>query len=297
MPATTHPVLRPEMKDSATPRPPSGPSTVRPDACAWRALALAALLWPTALSSQSEPATPTPPGEQRPPTSVGVDYTYTHLDGDLDPWHLASLSVGRRTSLGSVIGRVNYAERFGSSGVQIEADAYPRVAPGAYGYLNAGYAPSGVFPAWRFGGELFTTLGGGWEASAGARHLRFDSSQVTLYTGSVGKYVGNYWLSLRPYIRPKDGGLSASASLTARRYFAEASDYVGARVGYGSTPGDRLTSQELERTQAFSASLHGARRLRGDVYGTWSVGYDREELAPDRFRNRAEVSAGVSMDL
>lgn len=276
---------------------PPSPIRSRRGARAVRSLALAALLCPAPLVSQTEPAAPVPAAERRPPTSVGVDYAYTHLDGGLDPWHLAALSVTRRTGRGSLIGRVNLAERFGASGVQFEADAYPTIAPGAYAYLNAGYAPDGVFPEWRFGGEVFSTVGGGWEASAGARHLRFDGTRVTLFTGSVGKYVGNYWFSLRPYVRPADGDVSASASLTMRRYFAEASDYVGARVGYGSAPSERLTPEELGRIQSFSASVHGSRRLRGDLFGTWSVGYDREELAPDRFRNRTEIAAGLSIDL
>ena len=258
------------------------------------ALLAALALAPREPAAQT-PVDPTP--ESRRPTSAGVDYTYSNFGDDIDPWHLLAVSVGERTRLGSLIGRVNYANRFDSNGVQVEADAYPRIAEGAYAYLNAGYSRADIFPEWRFGAEVFTSLPAAWEASAGARQLRFESSTVTLYTGSVGKYVGNYWFSLRPYVRPKDGSLSASASLTARRYFEDATHYVGARVGYGSTPSDRLTPNELARTQSFSASVQGARRIAPRVYSTGSLGYDREELGPDRTRNRVELSAGVSVDL
>jgi hypothetical protein len=46
-----------------------------------------------------------------------------------------------------------------------------------------------------------------------------------------------------------------------------------------------------------SASVQGARRIAPRVYSTGSLGYDREELGPDRTRNRVELSAGVSVDL
>jgi YaiO family outer membrane protein len=227
--------------------------------------------------------------------SVGVEYEYVHFEGDLEPWRLASLWVQQGTALGPVIGRVNYADRFGEPGVQLEADAYPRLGPSAYAYLNAGYAPSGFFPTWRFGAELYGNFPGGWEASAGARELRFDSSHVTLYTGSIGKYVGNYWLSLRPYAQSREGSPSASATLTGRRYFADADQFVGASVGYGKTPSENPTPDELQRLSAFAAGLHGAQGVRPGLLGLWSVGFEREELAVDRFRRRWRASLGLRL--
>lgn len=246
-------------------------------------------LWPAMLPAQATQGVGSA-------ASVAVDYSYVYFDGDTEPWQLTSLSLGRRTRQGSVIGRVNYANRFGTSGIQLEADAYPKLTDRVYAYLNTGYAPSGVFPTWRFGGEVYANLMGGWEASAGMRELRFDSAQVTLYTGSLGKYAGNYWISLRPFVHPKDDGVSTSANLIARRYFADANHYVGGRLGYGNTPTDRLAPNELARTRSFSAELHAARRVRADMYGVWSVSYDREELVPDRIRNRGNMTMGLRLD-
>jgi YaiO family outer membrane protein len=226
-------------------------------------------------------------------TYVAMDYGYVNFHGDIEPWRLASLSLGRSTSRGSLIGRVNYAKRFATSGLQFEADAYPRLGSGTYAYLNAGYSHADIFPTWRFGGELFASLPSAWEASVGFRQLRFTGSPVTLYTGSVGKYVGNYWLSLRPFLRIKESGTSTSAGLTARRYFADGEHYFGARVGYGSTPSDRITPDELVRTKSFSADLHGSGGLWQDVLGTWSLGYDREELAHAQIRKSWTGTAGL----
>jgi YaiO family outer membrane protein len=227
------------------------------------------------------------------PNSATVEYGYVDYLGDIDPWQLASLSVGRRAALGSVIARANWADRFGSTGVQVEGDAYPSLGAGRYAYVNVGYSADGVFPAWRWGAELFTSLPRAWEASLGARQLRFDGVPVTLFTGSVGRYVGNYWISLRPYAREKEGALSASASVTARRYFADADHYVGTRVGYGSTPSDRLAPEELARTSSFSAGVHGSTGVTRSMLLVWSLNHDVEELGRDRRRRSIGLSTGL----
>jgi YaiO family outer membrane protein len=226
---------------------------------------------------------------------VGVEYGYVRFEGDLDRWQLASVSVREATPMGPAIARVSYADRFAERGVQLEVDAYPRLSRSLYAYLNAGYAPSGLFPTWRFGGELYANLPGAWEASAGLRELRFDDESVTLYTGSVGKYSGNYWLSLRPFARVKDGSVTGSATLTGRRYFSGADHYVGASAGYGKTPSEDPTPEELERLASFSATLHGSQPLRSELFGLWSLGFQREELASSRMRDRVELSVGLKL--
>ncbi|HVZ77666.1 MAG TPA: YaiO family outer membrane beta-barrel protein, partial [Gemmatimonadaceae bacterium] len=191
------------------------------------------------------------------------------------------------------IARVNRAERFGSSGGQVEVDAYPHIAQGVYAYLNLGYSSASLFPEWRSGGEIFTSLPSAYEASIGYRQLRFDGVPVTLFTGAVGKYSGNYWFSLRPYVREKDNGLSASASLTTRRYFADGDHYLGARVGFGSTPSDQLYQDQVSRVSSFSAAVQGSGDLVRSLLATWSLGYDREEITRGLVRNSVSLSAGI----
>ena len=228
--------------------------------------------------------------------SIGADLGYVTFNGEIDPWTLASVSLGRRDARGSLIGRVNLANRFSTTGAQVEVDAYPSLGGSTYAYLNAGYSKSTIFPEWRFGGEVFTNLPNAYEASLGFRQLRFDGVPVTLLTGSVGKYIGNYWLSARPYIRTRDTGVSASAGLTVRRYYDTPDEYVGARVSYGNTPSDRVNATELARTSSFAAGVQGSHRVAARSFGTWALGYEREEIVVGRFRNRLEVDAGIRVD-
>lgn len=254
------------------------------------AILTAAFTLPAGVTGQSV-VDPQPVIEPR--LFVATDYSYVSFQGDIDPWQLASVSLGRRGIRGSLIARANYARRFGVTGTQVEVDAYPRLGRGMYAYLNAGYSGATIFPEWRFGGELFANLPSAWEASAGFRQLRFEGSPVTLYTGSVGKYVGNYWFSIRPYVRSKDTGTSSSATLTARRYFSDTDHFLGARVGYGSNPSDQVTPQDIDRVNSFSASVHGSGGPWTKVIASWSAGYDREELTPGQTRRSWPVTVGL----
>ena len=44
---------------------------------------------------------------------------------------------------------------------------------------------------------------------------------------------------------------------------------------------------------------HGAwtsRKLAPRLFGTWALGYEREEIVVGRFRNRVEIDAGIRVD-
>ena len=231
-------------------------------------------------------------------TSLSADYGYSYFHGDIDPWHRASFGVGRRSAAGSIIARVNYANRFRTSGTQVEVDAYPRLTRHTYAYLNAGYSRSAVFPGSRFGAELFGSLPHAWETSFGVRQLRFGGVPVTLFTGAVGKYVGNSWISLRPTFHQRADGYSASASLTARKYFADADNYLGSQASYGSAPTDRLAPEEvLSRQSSWSAGVQGSRTLRPGFVTTASIGAESDGLGPNRVRRLWQGSVGLRLDL
>jgi YaiO family outer membrane protein len=171
---------------------------------------------------------------------VGVSYAGDRFSDVYDPMSYAALQVSRRTPYGSVFARMNYSDRFNSQGVQIETDLYPRLREGVYAYLNYGFSQSSLFPKHRFGAELYSKLAPSLEGSLGMRHLFFSTeSKVTMYTGTVGYYFGNYWASFRPYFIPSSAGVSSSASMTMRRYFGDAETYVSLHAGIGFSADER----------------------------------------------------------
>ncbi len=228
-----------------------------------------------------------------PVTSVSGEVSHVSFSGGTDPWRLAAVALWRRSSAGTFIVRVNYAHRFATDGLQVEADAYPRVSDKVYLYFNAGYSGATVFPAWRSGAELFTALPTAWEASVGVRQLRFNGVPVTMLTGAVGKYVGNYWFSLRPYVRSRDGTTSATTTLQARRYGEDSDHWWGAAVTYGGSPTERITPDAVALTRTFGVAMSGSTGLTSRLLGTWTLGHDAERLAPGSTRRSVVLTVGL----
>lgn len=212
------------------------------------------------------------------------------------PWNVLTGELSTRGRAGTLVGRASLADRFGRSGYQVEADAYPSLAKGVYGYVNLGYSPSVIFPEWRFGAELFGNLPGAWELSAGFRRLLFEQTNVTLLTGSVGRYAGNYWISARPFVTVGHGDRSTTASLqgSVRRYFTDARHYVTLAAGAGAAFSEEVVVQELERLRSARVGVDGKQPLGGRALRLqWSAGFEREQLPQGRARSRLTGAIGL----
>jgi YaiO family outer membrane protein len=172
--------------------------------------------------------------------SIKLSYTVDFFDTKFnrDPWQIMALSYGRKTGIGSVIARVNLADRFGITAYQYEIDAYPSFTENSYIYVNYGFSQNTIFPKHRFGFEWYQNFPKAFEGSLGMRLLGFANSNVDIYTATFGKYVGNYWLSLRSFVTPGDEGTSVSGLFFIRRYFSDPENYIGLRLGYGISPDD-----------------------------------------------------------
>ncbi|MBN2635731.1 MAG: YaiO family outer membrane beta-barrel protein [Prolixibacteraceae bacterium] len=232
--------------------------------------------------------------------NIRIIYTVDLFDKDFnrDPWQLIALSYGYKTKLGSVTGRVNFARRFGNQSFQYELDAYPKISENNYVFLNYGFSNGALFPKNRYSLELYHNFPNAFEGSIGARLLDFSGSGVDIYTATFGKYVGNYWISLRSFVMPDADGTSVSGFLTVRRYFSDSENYIGLRIGYGVSPDDRrnlISSGEnlTLKTQSIkleynhiikkiwiistSAVLGGEERIAGEYSGyyTFDIGFSR----------------------
>jgi len=219
---------------------------------------------------------------------VSLNYTYDYYEKRMiDPWQLAYAQYSRQTTFGSVIGRINYANRFNTKGFQYEVDAYPKISKSSYLYLNLGYSDISIFPHFRSGGELNSKLPSAFETSLGFRYLNFISSDVFIYTASLGKYIGNYWLSARTYITPDKIGASISGSITGRKYFANKDNYLGLRFSYGTSPDERkdlLTTVSVLHVKSESIKLELSKKINQVWIINLATVYENEEYIPSQFR-------------
>jgi tetratricopeptide (TPR) repeat protein len=188
-----------------------------------------------------------------------VNYTHTNVwySDHSSPWSEEAMTVKRGGPAGSVLARISEGSRWGYHSTLGEIDWYPHLRQGTYLYLNAGYSPQSIlYPKYRNGAELFQSLGHGFEASAGYRWLVFSSSNIRVYTASVGRYHSDWYFSARTYLTPGSGLLTANSGLLApgsgpvpatyhssatyqfqaRRYFSDGLSYVNVRYGHGAAP-------------------------------------------------------------
>jgi YaiO family outer membrane protein len=223
--------------------------------------------------------------------AITITYDYDKFDKTFDSWHATSVAYSRRTPVGTVIGRVNYANRFKDNGWQYEMDAYPRFAEGLYSYLNAGYSKSSIFPKYRLGASLYYSLPYSFEIDAGIRYLVFSSSNVNIFTGALGKYYSNFWFSFRTFITPSISSASHSYSLIIRYYISGADDYLSCSLGTGISPDDRTDGSNL----LISKKIFGEYQIKFDrqIIINLTSGFYREEYSDNNFRNRISFGVGI----
>lgn len=197
------------------------------------------------------------------------------FDDGRQPWLESWASLGRRTPVGMVMTRVSYAERFGMRDTQIEIDAYPRIRPGTYGYVNiGGSVDRALYPNARVGFDLYQWLGRGFEASGGWRRLHF-SGNTDIYVGTLTKYRGQWLFSGRVNYIPGGNQDSSSYYGTVRRYFGgDGTSYWGASYGHGFSREEIRGASDLFLADAdtvrgeFDARL--GRRVRASATGSTS---------------------------
>lgn len=227
--------------------------------------------------------------------SVSATYQYDAFDKGTDPWHAATLAYSRRTKIGTITGRVNYARRFNNNGTLFEVDAYPSLGKKMYAFINAGVSGTGLFPKVRSGVSVYRNLPKSFEAELGVRYLRF-SSNTFIYTGSISKYLGSFWFSLRPFITPGDLGISQSYFFLTRYYLSNANDYITLTLGSGFSPDDNSKDVALINTttlQSKKIRLDVQKGIKNRTLVSALIGYDRQEYLENTFRNNLTLSVGI----
>jgi len=225
--------------------------------------------------------------------SATLSYRYDHFREIFDPWQFLELGLTRETPIGSVTGRIQYAERFSEDGVQFNIDAYPSFTEGFYAYVSGGYSDASVFPQYRFGISLYKSLPAAFEIEAGMRYLDFETSKTDIYTFSLTKYLGNYYINLRNYFIPSNTGDSNSLNFIFRRYFSDANTYFSLNGGFGSSSVEVRFAEDIAQLDSWSVSMDGQYALSDRFYIGGNAGYDSSDF-PNFTRKRFSFKTSVT---
>jgi YaiO family outer membrane protein len=208
--------------------------------------------------------------------SATLSYRHDRFSDIFDPWDFGEIQLSRQTKYGSLIGRVQYANRFATDGVQFNLDAYPSLFKGMYAYISGGYSEASIYPRYRFGLSLYKSLPAAFEIEGGIRYLEFSTSKVNIYTFSLSKYWGNYLLTARSFLVPSAAGSSQSFSLSMRHYFGDARTYLEMSGGFGSASSDIQFAEDIRRLDSWSVRIAGQRPISERLNIGGNAGYDSE---------------------
>lgn len=217
---------------------------------------------------------------------IVAGYRAAFFDRTFSNWHNGSLAIIHHTASGPVIARTNFAHQFDRNGVQLEGDYYPYLGKTTYGYFNAGFSASVVFPNLRLGAEVYQQVHKTYEVSLGGRYLKYDLEQVSLVTASVGKYWGNYLVSYRPTVRLGSDNTNVTHFGQVRRYFADRDHFIGVWIAYGAVPVSTVTLAELSRLSSKRAGLEAQRMIAPGKLLRILLEAQKEEFQTNEFRNR-----------
>lgn len=226
---------------------------------------------------------------------LSADYTYEHVSNLEDNWYHAAVSFGKNTQYLSLDARVNKDQRFSQWGTQYEFDAYPKIPGVGYFYFNYGHSDDSIFPRNRYGSEFFLSFPAGFEGSFGNRYLQFSSSNVSIWTASVGKYIKNYWLSLRTYIQKKDQGYSKSFLLSIRRYYSNRYHYISLDLGTGASPDDDdINSSDFSASSSREIGLSAMFPIKKQLYSNIGFQYKIEKFPKQINREYMKFNFGLT---
>lgn len=234
---------------------------------------------------------------------VGVNYSLTTFDRDgLGPWHLVGMQYVRERRWGSLIGRVNYANRLSAgssidSGVQYELESYFFTGRRSYSYVGVAFSPSQVFPEQRYSYSFFQNLSKGWEWEAGLRYNSVNPPEGrrnfrSLVLGA-GKYLGSGWVNLRTFIQNEDSDFYPAFTMTYRYFFDSRFDFATLILGFGTSPDERPTLGQFENRIAldsYRAGLGYYRLLAKKFVTGVQATYNYQEFFPGRTQQELEFA-------
>lgn len=240
--------------------------------------------------------------EEHTKNQIAVSSNLEVFDIVFDPMYQTTVEYQRQTKYGKILPRITYAQRFNTTGTQFEVDGYPILSKTLHGYFNYGYSNSLIFPRHRAGIELYAELPKAFEVSLGARHVRFNEANASIFTGSFGMYRGNYYVSARPYVSARnDGQIGWAGNIMARKYGRDGNNYIGIRATYGFdaelnqfiVDGVLLSETQLFlESQQLQLEYQFSNQLSTNMY-TLNAGVRRQELMFDSGNFFWAVSAGL----
>lgn len=233
-----------------------------------------------------------------PHNELGFDVDEAHASHLGANWNYTSVHYYRLTNAGKFGGHINYAQRYRTTGEQYQLEAYPKLSENVFATLTAAYANTTqiLYPNFQYMLEGYIDVTNGFEFSlgqGGSKFLKFSNQKIFNYTGTIGKYIGNYFIWFRPhYYTPKS---TEFYELGFRKYFSDADNYISFIVGTGRLPdiGDLPPLDQMIIIKQKGIGMNGQFTLTKTVFLKYGVGYVRQSFPSGLTREITDGSIGM----
>ncbi|MBP7369272.1 MAG: YaiO family outer membrane beta-barrel protein [Paludibacteraceae bacterium] len=232
---------------------------------------------------------------------ISILYSLDMFD-NVDPHHLVTIGYSRKISTyNTFTADLYYANRFSKNDFLIELNDYWTIYKKNYLQVGFGYASNAnFFPRYRMGIEYFFMPVDKWEASLGGRYMNYPNAankDVFIFTGSIGNYFGNNWLSIRPFYVLQNDLQSLSVVLKYRLYGKSPMNFWGLEAGVGNSPDDILTTSQSSFNELMSYHIKVEKNFKLNRISDFNIrlGYMYEQINQNStklYRNRYMVEAG-----
>jgi len=224
---------------------------------------------------------------------ISAGYLHTAIEG-ADPWQLGHLEYTRKSDFIPYTVRLNYGSVFGEEALQGEIDLYPKISDNSYLYLNAGFSnESPVFPELRLSAEYFYNFSI-FNTSLGLRYLDFTAADVTMFTGSTAANFGEYQVGYRVFLVSEENEWFPSHNIHLKKSFLNRESHIQLDLQYGRIPYFYVVTDQLSQVNSYRAGINIRYRITDNFFIQPILMYEREEFAPERFRNRLNAQLILS---
>lgn len=231
---------------------------------------------------------------------IGLNYSFTVIDREnTGPWHLGSVQYIRERNWGSLIGRINYADRLSGgesvvNGLQYEVESYFFMGKEklSYSYAGVSFSDDDVFPELRLNYSYYHNFRKGWESEVGVRFTESNDMSMVSVVAGIGKYLGSYWINLRSYFLEQDKKWYPALTFTTRYYMNTRFDYATVIAGYGSSPDERSIQGQIDRRLSLDSFRFGAgyyRQLNAHFMTGIQGIYNNQEYIDGKSQNEFEL--------
>lgn len=232
---------------------------------------------------------------------VALSYSLDMFD-NTDPHHLVSIGYSKKIATGNTLAAdIYYANRFSKNDFMIELNDYWTIYNKNYLQIGFGYAwDATLFPRYRMGAEYFFIPADKWETSLGVRYMNYPNAanqDVFIFTGNIGNYFGNNWISIRPFYVLQNDLQSLSVVVNYRLYGKNPRNFWGIEAGIGNSPDDILTTSQSSFNELMSYHIKVEKNFKLNRISDFNIrmGYMYEQINQNsikQYRNRYIVEAG-----